>query len=248
MARLCGEALRLAAPDHHAARWRAALTLAGNYHFAGRLDKAQPWYAAARSHAMADGDDVAVSALMYTQASMRTAEVRLGAAFDEACRSETASAVLGAESTGQFDAVIGLQSLGWLVPMMRAQLLVLEGRHEQALALIDQHWPRCEPAWRERMAAGIEADRAWCLWHLGQPEAARAAADRAAEALQAPADVDDRALAQARLAQVLEVLGDKAAAAEHSAAAHRDCATHRAAQRALCELIDASLGEVPSAL
>lgn len=238
MARLCAEALRLAEPEHHAARWRAALTLAGAFHFAGRFDLAQPWYAAARSHAMADGDEVGLSALMYNQASLRSAEARFAAAFGGECRPETASALLGAESTRRFDAVIGLQSLRWLVPMLRAQLEVLEGRHEEALALIDEHWPQCEPQWRARMQGPVLADRAWCELQMGRRDTALADAQRAATALQDPCDVDDRALAHARLAQIFEALGEEASAAEHNAAAARDCETHREAQHALAALLE----------
>ncbi len=238
---LCAEALRLAAADHHAARWRAALTVAGAYHFAGRLDLAQPWYTAARSHAMADGDEVALSALMYNQASLRVHEVRLASAFDIHCERQAASAVLGAESTSQFDAVIGLQSLDWLVPMVRAQLLVVEGRHAQALALFDEHWPRSEAQWRSRMQPSVLADRAWCLWQLGRESEARDEAQHAVQSLDAPIDVDDRALAHARLAQVFEVLGDSTSVARHAEAARCDCETHRQAQRRLVGVLDTEL-------
>ena len=241
MAQLCAEALRGAEPDHHAARWRASLTAAGAYHYAGRLDQAQPWYTAARTHAMADGDEVALSALMYTQAAMRCHEARFAAAFDPACEPQSAGAVLGAESASQFDAVIGLQSLDWLVPMMRAQLLLLDGRWEAALALVDEHFPRSEAQWRSRMQPCVLADRAWCLWQLGRDAEARAETARAVESLESPCDVDDRALAHARLAQLFDAFGDGQAARDHAEAAHHDCAAHREQQERLVQDLDTAL-------
>jgi tetratricopeptide (TPR) repeat protein len=247
MADMCAEALQLAAPDHHAARWRAALTVACGYHFGGRVDLAQPWYMAARTHAMADGDDVALSALIYNQAALRTSEARLLAAFDRHCEQRAAGAVIGTESSGQFDVVAGVQSLDWLVPLLRAQLLLLEARYAEALALLDEHWPRSEPHWQARMAPGMLADRAWCLWQLGRRDEAREEAGRALECIDAPSDADDRALAHARLAQVFEALGDTATAAGHADAAQRDCATHRQEQQRQVELLETTLSSVPAA-
>jgi hypothetical protein len=242
MAALCAEAWGLAAADHHGARWRAALTVAGAYHFAGEFERAQPWYAAARRHAQADGDEVALSALMYNQTALRAMEVRFAAAFDPSPAGPS-GAVLGAESTRQFDAVIGLKSLDWLVPLLRAQLLVLEAKHAQALALFDEHAPRSEAAWRARMEPGLLADRAWCLAQLDRLDEARAQAELAAAmADTAACDVDDRALAHARLAQLFGTLGEGALAERHRTAAEADREAHRAAQRALLQVLERELG------
>jgi hypothetical protein len=241
MAQLCAEALRLAAPDHHAARWRVSLTVACGYHFAGLMDQAQPWYTAARTHAMADGDDAAISALIYNQASLRGTQARWAAAFDTHCERRAVGAVISAQSSGQFDAVTGVQSLSWLGPLLRAQLLVLEGRHAEALALFDECWPRSEPHFQARMASMVLADRAWCLLQLDREAEGRADAATALQSLDAPCDTDDRALAQARLAQVFHQLGDEATAASLNEAAQRDCQTHQQDQRRQAELLDRAL-------
>lgn len=243
MAALCAEALRLAEPDHHAARWRASLTVAGAYHFAGRLDLAQPWYAAARSHAMADGDEMALSALMFNQAALRGIEARFAAAFDGQSDAH-AAAILGADAADSYDAAMGLQSLDWLLPLVRAQLLVLDGRWQDTLQLIDRHLPRADAGWRERMQASLLADRAWCVWQLGGTDEARRDAQAAEQALQGPCDVDDRALAQARLAQLLQALGDGARAQTMRERAERDARTHREDQQALRLLLDEALAGV----
>jgi hypothetical protein len=240
MAALCAEALQLAAPDHHAARWRAALTLAGSYHLAGRMERAAGWYTAARTHAMADGDEVAVSALMYTQAALRVVEARFGEAFQGSQASLPAA--LGTEAVDRFDAVIGVQSMTWMVPMLRAQLLVLQGEWAQALALMDEHLPRSEAGWQARMQAPVRADRAWCLWHLGRRDEALQDIAHARHALShQPCDLDDRALAQARMAQVLQADGQREGAQRLRAAAEADLQAHRADQQALAALLDRAL-------
>jgi hypothetical protein len=165
----------------------------------------------------------------------------LAVAFDPHCEPHAAGAVLGAESPSQFDAVIGLQSLDWLVPMLRAQLLVVEGRFETALALFDEHWPRSEAQWRTRMQPCVGADRAWCLLQLGRATEAHAEALRAVDSLEGPCDVDDRALGHARLAQVFEALGERERAAAHAQAAQHDCAVHRQDQQRLVGVLDGAL-------
>lgn len=241
MAALCAEALQLAARDHHAARWRVALTLGGNYHLAGRTERATAWYTAARTHAMADGDEVAVSALMYTQAALRVMDARFDEAFEGVAQASLAAA-LGTEAVDRFDAVIGVHSLSWLVPMLRAQLAVLQGQWAAALALIDEHLPRSEAGWQARMQAPVRADRAWCLWQLDRHEEALLDIAHARHALSHQhSDLDDRALAQARMAQVLQADGQALAAQRLRDAAEADRQAHRADQQALAALLERAL-------
>ena len=68
MAKYLTLALQLAAPDHHAARARAALVAASGYHWANRLDLAQPWYTRAREHAVADADEALLSIVTFMMA------------------------------------------------------------------------------------------------------------------------------------------------------------------------------------
>jgi hypothetical protein len=247
MAALCVEALQLAGPEQHSVRWRACLTVAVAFHYAGRLDLAQPWYAAARSHALADGDEVALSAVLYNQAGLRADQARQAAAFGGATGSAAVHAAMGMDSAGHLDEGLGIQSLDWLVPLMRAQLLVLEGHFAEALGLIEQHSERIQPGWRERMEPCLLADHAWCLLHLGRGDEAREEAQVAAAQLHsAPGDVevDDRALAHARLVQLFEAFGEASHAAEHRALAAADRAAYLAQQAETLRVVEPRLKEL----
>lgn len=246
MAACCAEALRLAAPDHHASRWRACLSAAVTFHYAGRLDMALPWYAAARQHALADGDEVALSAVLYNQAGLRADQARHLAAFGGAAGGAAAMhAAMGMDSVGHFDAGNGIQSMDWLVPIMRAQLLVLEDRFEDALMLMDRHVERTPAGWHARMQAGLLADRAWCLLHLGCEAEARDVLQRAARAACSDAsDMDDRALAHARLAQLYRHFGDPQRAAEHQARALLDRERYLVQQERTLSIVEPVLKEL----
>ncbi|MES2957594.1 MAG: hypothetical protein V4792_05365 [Pseudomonadota bacterium] len=246
MAGLLREALDTALPEHRGARARAALVAGYAYHFAGDNARAQPWYEASRRHAIAEGDETHLSALMHNQAWMRASQARLALLFDAAGAdaghaAAVGHALLGAESIGHYDAGIGTASLGSLVPMLRAQVLTAQGRWADALALFDSHFEAALAEGLTRLAPCLLADRAWCEWHSGKAKRAQALAAAAEQALMQACDIDDRAMASARLAQVCAALGDATAAKRHSDASLALHAAHREQQQRLAALLDEAL-------
>jgi len=246
MAALLREAFDTALPEHSGARARAALVAGYAYHFAGEQARAQPWYEASRRHAIAEGDETQLSALMHNQAWMRASQARLALLFDAdpggAAHVAAAShALMGAESIGHYDAGVGTASLGSLVPMLRAQVLTAQGCWADALALFDTHFDAALADGLTRLAPCLLADRAWCEWHSGQARKAQALAAAAEQALLQDCDTDDRAMATARLAQVSAALGDAATAGRHRAASEEHHATHCEQQRRIVGLLDQAL-------
>jgi hypothetical protein len=246
MAALIREALDTAAPEHRGALARATLVAGYAYHFGGHSARAQPWYEASRRHAIADGDEAHLSALMHNQAWMRGAQVRMAMLFDSGggddgdARAMT-QALVGAESIGHYDAGIGTASLGSLVPTLRAQVLTAQGRWAEALDLFNANFDAALNEGLKRIVACLLADRALCEWHQGHADKARALAGAAEQALADPIDTDDRTLAQARLAQVREALGESAAAAAHRKESQRLHAKHRDQQQRIILLLDEAL-------
>jgi hypothetical protein len=246
MAALLREAFDTALPEHSGARARAALVAGYAYHFAGEQARAQPWYEASRRHAIAEGDETHLSALMHNQAWMRASQARLALLFDAtaadpAHAAAVGHALMGAESIGHYDAGIGTASLGSLVPMLRAQVLTAQGRWSDALALFDTHFDAALADGLTRLAPCLLADRAWCEWHSGQVRKAQALVAAAEQALLQDCDTDDRAMATARLAQVCAALGDEAAAGRHRAASEKHHAAHREQQQRIAGLLDQAL-------
>ena len=242
MVALIREALDSAAPEHRGARARATLVAGFAYHFGGQSARAQPWYEASRRHAIADGDEAHLSALMHNQAWMRAAQARMALLFGaEGDAQAVTQALMGAESIGHYDAGIGTASLGSLVPMLRAQVLTAQGRWAEALDLFKANFDSALNEGLKRIAACLLADRAWCEWHQGHADKARALAGAAEQALAEPIDTDDRALALARLAQVREALGESGVAAQHREESQRLYAQHRDQQQRTVALLDEAL-------
>lgn len=246
LGRHVAEALQFAAPDNHAALSRVSLLIAQCYHFACRLDLAQPWYAKARQHATAEGDDTTLGAVIHNMAWLHANQSRqtmLSGATDSTAM--TRQAALGAQSSLNFETFLGVSSLESLMPMLRAQVLSLQGEWAAALALYDAHLDEAVAQGLDRMQPNLRAEMAWCHLQLGQLEAARAEARAAVAALSDTCHIDDRAATHSRLAKVFEALGDGEAAARHALQAPLDWATHEADQARVIATLDKALKRDP---
>lgn len=241
MLRYATEALRLAQPEHHAALARVSLVIADAFHFAGRFDLAKPWYAKVREHALAEGDDAMISAMLHNVAALRANHVRLADAFQEPQSEEVKRALLEAESTRNYDVGIGSLSLPQLLPLVRAQLLMVQGSFEAAVALFSATLDKDNEENLERREATFFAERAWCLMQLGRTAAARLDVDAACKRTGNAADEDDVASTHARVAAVLYRLGQHEEAAEHRAASMEFRRRHTAAQAELLGLLKTAL-------
>lgn len=207
MAQYLREALKLAQADHHAARSRASLVVAQALHLAGQMPLAAPWYKRARDHAVAEGDEATTSALMHNMSWLRMHTLRQAKMRGSDADSAGLHALLGIESTVGYDHLQGLSTLQALKPILKAQILALEGNAAQALLLFDKHLSS-QPDGMARLECILIADRAWCLVQLGRTDDAKDAAAVAESRFLETTQVDDRAATHSRLAQVFGALGN----------------------------------------
>jgi tetratricopeptide (TPR) repeat protein len=235
------EALRLAQPDHHATLARVSLVIADAFHYAGRFDLAKDWYAAVREHALADGDDAMISAMLHNVAAFRANEVRLGDAFGVSAPLEAKRALLETQSTENYDIGIGTLSLALLIPLMKAQLLTSVARYDEALAIFVEVLESDSPENLDRRKACFYADRAWCRLQLGDTDAALEDAERACDLTSKPSDPDDLASANARLSEVFRQVGQTERAGGHAQLAKRYRQQHQDLQASLLLRLQADL-------
>lgn len=248
------QAFEVADADHHGARARASLVVAQALHVAGRADLARPWYEATRHHAIDDGDDATLSALLHNSAWLRGAELRQATLLDgrRIDVDESGQTLMSAESTEHFDRFVGATSLASLAPILQAQILAVLGRPAEAIVRYDRYF---EAARREGVSRTIEADlwadRAWCHLAVGDIGAARAHADAALLRIDGASHCVDRLLAHKRLAQVFAALGDGARAKTQELATSRARDGHRREQARILAALEGVLavhrprGEAP---
>ena len=234
------EALQLASPANHSARSRANLVAAEALHLAGRPDLALAWYRRARDHAMAEHDDVTVSALMHNMAWTRMLLMRQAILSGQDDESAGRHALMNSESTANFDQLLGDSSWQELKPILRAQILSLQGDASQALVLYEAHLDELKSV--SRFQANLFADKAWCYTQCGQLKAGCECAEQAVLSLGNTTDADDLAAAHGRLAQTFSALGDLDRGDKHRDMAAEAWATHEATQASALSLLS-SLNE-----
>jgi tetratricopeptide (TPR) repeat protein len=237
------EALRLAPPDHHAALARVSLVIADAFHYAGRFDLAKPWYAAVREHALAEGDDAMISAMLHNVAAFRASKTRLTDSFGAVDMVEATQAMMEAESTKNFDIGIGTASLSWFIPLLRAQLLTVEGRYEEAIDLFSHNLALAESQGVARLLVSFLADSAWCKFKLGLSEAALTDAYACIGVANEECDPDDLAASLARIATIMESHGMLEDAARLRERSRQSLEAHARAQAALLAMLLRALPE-----
>jgi tetratricopeptide (TPR) repeat protein len=145
--------------------------------------------------------------------------------------------MLEAESTGNFDTGIGTASLSWFVPLLRAQLLTVQGRYEEAIALFDVNIQSAGAQGVARLLVSFLADSAWCKFKLGRDDEAAADVARCLDAAANDCDADDLAASLARVARILDATGETERAHDLRANAEAARETHSRQQVVLLELL-----------
>lgn len=201
------EALALSASTDTAVKARANLVAAEALHLANRYDLAAPHYHRARVAATADGDDATISALMHNMTTIQVTTWRQVVLSGRGALPATQFALASADSTMNYDTQIGASSLNALVPLIRAQVFSLTGRHRDAVTTYLEVLDTAARQGLQRQFAAVFADRAWCYAELGEIENALSDAHAAEAAFSDQTQVDDKAAAHSRLAQTYSRLG-----------------------------------------
>lgn len=237
MARHARDALELADATHLSAIARACLVVGVAFHFADRLDLAQPWFVRSRECASAEGDEATLSALIYNIAAYRGNHAIHASLFGGHAGEHARHALAGADSTENIGHWIGITSLDSLVPMLRAGVHSVQGEFDKALVLYEAHWLDAKRQGLGRMAANFLADMAWCRWNRGDRSGAMRDAASASGNIDPSMHADDRAVAHARLAQVYRAAGEIDTALGNEGRARECWAVHRNLQSRVLEML-----------
>ncbi|MBS1179891.1 MAG: hypothetical protein H6R06_4303 [Proteobacteria bacterium] len=143
--------------------------------------------------------------------------------------------MMEAESTGNFDIGIGTASLSWFVPLLRAQLLTVEGRYEEAIALFSSNLESAESQGVARLLVAFLADYAWCRFQLGQSDASLACANSCMAVATEDCDPDDLAASFARVAAIMDANERREDAANLRSQSRKYLDAHLALQTALLD-------------
>ncbi len=224
------EAIRVAPADCHAARSRASLIVASAWRVAGDDTRAIPWYKVARQHAALEGDVSLVSVLLHNVAAFQAGRISLDDAFGRADPADAQRVLLETESTGNYDAGIGNAQLVAEVPLLRAQLMIVLGQYDAAIALFDAQLPRARGEGQVHREARFLADALYAEVKLGRKDEAVKRLRAVQAALPAMTEHDDIAATHARLAIAARGLGREQLADSHHAEAETALSRYRTEQ------------------
>jgi hypothetical protein len=197
---------------------RAMVVIGDSYNHCGALDVALRWHEACRRHAVSYGDDTQISGLIFNQVAFRAVFERFNQCFAHE-RGELSRkwALHGLDSSANYDEGIGLASHPALLPTLRAQVLVTEGRYAEALELFDRHMRAAMHQGMAMFGASYLADIAWCEFNLAHVEAARQTMRAVEGEIKRPTgDHEDRAVTHRRMATMYERLGESEGQARHA--------------------------------
>lgn len=235
-------ALRHASPAQGFGRACACLVVADAFGLTGRTDLARLWFAAARSTALLEGDELMLGAVMVHSAGAGLLALRLQALAGAACPAARGQLELELESAVNYGSGIKSDAMVWLLPAWRAQLLTVRRGYQEACVLFG-HWiPQVPDGARSGLRLGLRADHAWCLVNNGQQPEARAELEYIEDQLSTLRAPDDMALIHARLRAVAEALNDAERSRRYRALADDSLALHQEAQQGFEARLRAEFG------
>jgi hypothetical protein len=213
------EAIQHAPEGSSSALARAHLVLANCLNGVGDQRLASSHYAHARSHAVKARDISMQSAILYNIAAFHVSQISIDDAFGEPFGDEVKTAKLEVNSISNLDSGLGLESLSAMVPLLRAQIFLIEEKWAEAEDLYRKFTEEAATHGQARLAPRYMAERAHCLAMLDRRDDPMQLVSAAIEQLVGRVDPDDRAACHARLALCLASLGAAAQSKVHSEAA-----------------------------
>jgi len=233
------QAFNQSSPDNHRVRVRACLTVATAYQACGAIDTARRWFDKTRAHALADGDQGMISALMHNMAALRLDNLRQQIFANREQIDVSALSLTDKFSVENYDHLVGVASLGSWVPILRARGLVMLNEPQRAMQIYEQQLDTLDREGLLRRKGPLLADMAWCHARLERPEMAQAIAQQAEQSLISGAHhLDDVAATHSRLELTYALLGNQESELMHQRRAQQVWTEYAAFQARVVELLE----------
>lgn len=215
MFRYLEEAAKKVSADDNQTLCRICMITGQTLHLANNYDLSIVWYQKAKYFANEAHDDASMSALLHNMASIWAVNWRNSQLGKIVTSDDPQMARVGANSTSNFDHIIGSSALASLTPLMKAQILSLENKYEEALKIYCSTLPTLSLKALGGWMSWLLADMAWCNLQLGNLDEARIGFERSLDGLRDEYHLDDRAATLSRLSEGLEMLEQKDIASFH---------------------------------
>ena len=217
-------------PADHASLSRIGIAIADGLHFAGRYDMARPWYEFARNHAVEEGDDAAIDAIMHNVAALRINNLRLAEIDGSVESHELDRARMDLRSCRGYNMGISSKTFRWMLPMLQAQIDMLDGNYLSAASSFDGLEKSDFEGVPGRIKSVVLADFAYCLLMVGRSNDAELREQAAQQSSLDELALDEQALVYCRCAAIAALKKDKRRASAMSASARNALRSHQEVQ------------------
>lgn len=181
--------------EEHDAQARLAIVLSNAFMIAGNRDQAQLWFKHGHLHAVKNGDQASIDALLYNRAAFFLARLRALNCRTTVPKEELASVRMEVGSAKNLQGLFRVSALEDHVRLLDARLQLLESKFESAIAALQAvrgAGPFAPHNFDQKL---IELEICFGQMMLGQSDAALAHLPRMSEESFADLDIDERVVA-----------------------------------------------------
>jgi hypothetical protein len=159
-------------PSDHTTGARLALVLCKAFFNCGEMQQAQHWFMRCREHALIEGDQASLEALLYNRAAFRMAWLRAQSCFGKVSRDELVRTKNEIATSRNYQEIIQVRSLTDFVDFCDARILVLQEEYAAALPALAAVRSSVQFASRYFDPKLIDLEVAYCHHGLNQPDEA----------------------------------------------------------------------------
>jgi hypothetical protein len=156
----------------HATGARFSMVLFNLFMHCGEFEQAQVWFMRCREHALAEGDQASIEALLYNRAALRMGWLRVQSCFkqpDDTALAHTRSEIASSRNYHDMTQVRGLSDV---LALCEARMLVLAAKFDQAIPALQAIRVSKQLAPYNFSTKLIDLEIAYCQLSLNQPAAA----------------------------------------------------------------------------
>lgn len=226
------------------ARGRASMVLGDALNWAGEDELARKWYRHARDNAIREGDIAMQNVMLFNLAAFGVSNLTLQDCAEPQIPVASKWVAMEVASAANLNHALGIQNLSSLVPMLQAELLVVQRQWQQANALFEEHIYGVVADGQKRLLPKILAQRAWCQANLGENNNALASARLSVELSADCTDLDDIAVLHFRLSGAGRLLANHELEYHHSSLAIVFLTRFRNQQLEMLEVLNNTISAV----
>lgn len=157
----------------HDANARLAMVLSESFLLCGEIQYAQAWFMRSREHALRDGDQASIEALLYNRAAFSLARLRAENCFAEMDIDRLSLLRTEIVSAKNLQDLIGIAALTNFIHLCEARLLILEKKYSQAIdALTDVRNARPFADYNFNQSL-VDLELSFCMQRLGRVDEAK---------------------------------------------------------------------------